>query len=495
VSVVARLVAASLAVGAALAVLTGAASPGAGAVLTVRVDARDFAFALSRRSVPAGTTVRFVVRNRGGTVHDFVVKRQRTRILKPGQRQTITVAFPRTGTFRFLCSVPGHARLGMRGTFRVGTGQVSAPPPPPTAPPVTVGDTVELTKIGTFAQPVLVTAPDGDPRLFVVEQIGRVRIVRDGVVDPQPFLDLRAQVTARGESGLLSIAFSPEYARDGRVYAYYNARQGAYGDIRVSAFERRPDDPDSVAISSERVLLTIQKPYENHNGGMLQFDASGYLYASVGDGDPGVLHPAGFYAQRLDSLLGSILRIDPRAGDPYEIPPDNPFRAKPAARPEIWAYGLRNPWRFWIDSASREMLIADVGSTSREELDVAPLDEPGLNFGWPCFEGSLVFDDTQACDSPVAPVLDIPHDDGVCAIIGGVVLHDERLPAHAGRYLLGDLCTGEITSVVLENGRVEATEPLGLSVPGLTSFGVDGAARVYATSSAGSVFRLDPRAR
>ena len=435
--------------------------------------------------------VRFVVHNRGVTVHDFVVKGRRTRKLRPGRSQTITVTFPRKGSYTFLCSVSGHARLGMKGMFSVGN--VPAPTPAPDPPPVTVSGATALTRIGTFDNPVLVTAPSGDGRVFVVEQTGAVRIVSGGAILPEPFLDLRGQVTASGESGLLAIAFAPDYEQSGLLYAFYNARQGAYGDIRISEFRRSSSSPDAADPSSERVLLTIPKPYENHNGGMLQFGPDGYLYASVGDGDPGVLHSPGFYSQRLDDLLGDILRIDPGQGDPYAVPADNPFIGTAGARPEIWAYGLRNPWRFWIDPETGSMTIADVGSTAHEELDLVPPGSSGLNFGWPCFEGSLVVDAGAVCDRPVAPILEYSRDNGACAVIGGVVTRDPRLPGLAGKFLYGDLCTGKVSAATIEAGRVTGTDELGLEVPMLTSFGVDAARRVYVTSGTGAVFRLDPR--
>jgi glucose/arabinose dehydrogenase len=484
----------TLVLGSAAAVLAltlaGAASPGPAKTYTVQVVARDFSFQLSRRSVPAGSMVRFVVRNRGATVHDFVVKGRQTRVLRPGKRQAITVRFPRKGTFRFLCSVSGHARLGMKGTFGVATRPAPPPPPPP---PVDRSDAAVLARVGTFEQPVLVTAPAGDERLFVVEQTGAVRIVRGGEILPRPFLDLRGQVTARGEAGLLSIAFAPDYAQSGLLYAFYNARSGPYGDIRVSEL-RRSTDPDAADPSSERVLLAIEKPYENHNGGMLQVGPDGYLYVSVGDGDPGAVHPPGFYAQRRDDLLGNVLRIDPRTGDPYAVPPDNPFLGEDGVRPEVWAYGLRNPWRFWIDAETGWTFIGDVGSTSREEVNLVPRGGSGLNFGWPCFEGTLVFDEKATCDRPVSPLLERPTADRGCALIGGVVVRDPRLPDLIGSYLYGDLCSGSITAIATDGRRVTASDDLGLTVPLLTSFGVDGSGRVYVTSAVGGVYRLDPRA-
>jgi glucose/arabinose dehydrogenase len=470
--------------------LPGSLSAREEATLSIRVDAGDYSFKLSRRAVPAGSTVRFVVRNRGNAVHDFVVNRRRTRLLQRGQRQTITVRFQRKGVYRFLCSVPGHARLGMRGTFSVA--KPPAPPPPP-PPPVDVSDLAVLTPIGSFERPVFVTSPPGDAqRLYVVEQSGSVRTMRDGRILPQPFLDLRDHVTARGEAGLLSIAFAPDFETSGLLYAFYNARAGPYGDIRIAEF-RRAFDPDVAEPSSERVLLTIPKPYENHNGGMLQFGTDGYLYASIGDGDPGVLHPAGFFAQQLDSLLGRILRIDPRGDTPYAIPSDNPFVRTAGARAETWAYGLRNPWRFWIDSVTGELYIADVGSTSREELDLVQPGTSGQNFGWPCYEGTVVFNAASTCNAPVPPLLEFPRDNGHCAIIGGVVARDPRLPALAGRYLYGEFCTGKITAVTVAEGGVAGSEDLGLAVPQLSSFGVDGLGRIYATALTGEVYRLDPK--
>jgi len=472
------------------ALLPGSTVAASSKAIEVRVTARDFTFALSRRSVPAGSSVRFVVRNRGNTVHDFVVKNRRTRLLKPGQTQTIVVSFATKGSFRFLCSVSGHARLGMKGTFGVAT---KPQPPAPAPPPVDTSKLVSLARIGTFERPVLVTAPTGDVRrMFVVEQTGAVRIVRDGVSLPRPFLDLRGEVKLSSEPGLLSIAFAPDYGVSGRFYAFYNSTAGN-GDIRISEFRRHPTDPDLADPFSERILLTITKPWENHNGGMLQFGPDGFLYASVGDGDSGIFNPPGYFAQRRDELLGNILRIDPRAGNPYAIPDDNPFVGLDGVRPEIWAFGLRNPWRFWIDRETGSMFIGDAGNERREEIDLAPRGKSGMNFGWPCFEGSLRFDLAATCNGAVPPVLEYPREGGACAVIGGVVARDRRIPALAGRYLYGDFCSGKISAIVVDDGRVTTSGDLGLVVPELTSFGVDGARQVYVMSLRGDVYRLDPK--
>ncbi|MCE3287670.1 MAG: glucose/sorbosone dehydrogenase-like protein [Gaiellaceae bacterium] len=485
-----RLVGGLAAVSVCAVSLSGTASPAPPRALTVRVDARDYAFALSRRSVPAGSSVRFVVRNRGASPHDFVLKGKRTRILRRGQSQTVTVTFPRKGVFKFLCSVSGHARLGMRGSFGVST---KPPPPPKPPPPVDTSKLLALSRIGTFERPVLVTAAPGDARrLFVVEQAGTVRVVRDGEMLDRPFLDIREDVKLVSEPGLLSIAFAPDYASSGLLYAFYNTHAGN-GDIRISEFLRHPADPDLADADTERILVTIVKPWENHNGGMLQFGPDGYLYASVGDGDSGVLNPPGFFAQRKDSLLGTILRIDPRHGAPYAIPPGNPFVAEQGALPEIWAYGLRNPWRFWIDDQTGSMFIADAGNAQREEVDLARLDAPGANFGWPCFEGTVPFDTTKTCSGARPPLLEYALSGSNCAVIGGVVVRDARIVALAGRYLFGDHCSGVITAVEVANGDVTSQDDLGLVVPELTSFGIDALARIYAMNLRGDVFRLDPR--
>jgi glucose/arabinose dehydrogenase len=466
----------------------GAVSSSATKPIVVRVAAKDFSFGLSRRSVPSGSTVRFVVRNRGSSVHDFVIKARRTRKLNPGQSQVLTVRFPRKGTFRFLCSISGHARLGMRGSF----GVAKRPPPAPPPPPVDTSDVAKLTKVGSFDRPVLVTAPPDDTgRIFVVEQTGSLRVVRDGVPGPVPFLDIREKVKGGSEPGLLALAFPPDYGASGTFYVVYNARSGN-GDLRLSEFHRHQTDPDRADPYSERVLLTITKPWENHNGGMLQFGPDGYLYWSVGDGDSGLFNPPGFYAQRRDDLLGNILRIDPR-GKPYAVPADNPFVGVDGVRPEIWAYGLRNPWRFWIDAETGAMYIGDAGNARREEVDLVPRGRSGLNFGWPCFEGTLAFDEKAVCDSPVPPLLEYPREGDACAVIGGVVVRDRRLADLVDRYLYSDFCSGKITAIVVDNGQVTSSGDLGLVVPQLTSFGVDALDRVYVLSLTGEVYRLDPK--
>jgi glucose/arabinose dehydrogenase/uncharacterized cupredoxin-like copper-binding protein len=457
--------------------------------VTVRVVAKDFSFTLSRRSVPRGAQVTFLVRNAGAVVHDFVIAGRRTRLLRPGQSAALRMRFTRKGTKRYVCSIPGHARLGMKGVLGV-----SVPPPtvttPSAPPPVVISGTARLTKIGDFTRPVLVTAPPGDTHdLFVVEQPGTIRVIHDGVLEPQPFLDIRDQVYFTNEPGLLSLAFAPDWATSRLAYVFYNQRKGN-GDSRIAELRSEDGNPLVADTGSMRTVVEVVKPWENHNGGMLQFGPDGDLYASIGDGDSGVRNKPGAFAQTLDDLLGSIIRIDPRGGSPYAIPSGNPFA--PGARPELWAYGLRNPWRFWIDPATGDMLIGDVGYSSREELDLIPAGTSGQNFGWPCLEGTLPFDAGAQCAKPVAPILEVSHDTGACSIIAGVAVHDPGLPGLAGRFLFGGYCTGALEAIQVEGGTVVDRAPLGLTVPALSSFGTDGLGHVYVTSTQGAVYRLDP---
>jgi glucose/arabinose dehydrogenase len=466
-------------------------------VTVVRVVARDYSYSLSRRSVPAGR-VRFVIVNRGAVGHDFAVAGRKSAVLRPGRSAVLEVVLPRAGSYPYRCTVAGHAALGMKGVLTVGRAAptATAKPTTTTAPATTTSGltAVKLTKIGDFQRPVFVTAPLGDPdRLFVVEQAGTIQEVIPGQPS-QPFLDISDQVKEVSERGLLSMAFAPDYAKSGRFYVYYTDRVGN-GNVNVVEYRRSADNPDAADPASARPLLLIEKPYENHNAGMLQFGVDGYLYVGVGDGDAGVLHDPGAFAQTLDDLLGNILRIDPLhpgGGQPYSIPDSNPFVGKEGARGEVWDYGLRNPWRFWIDSVTGDMYIGDPGLGGPEELDYVQGNQGGTNFGWPCFQGSAPFDATRQCDGAVAPVFEYDHGDGRCAVIGGIVVRDPRLAGLVGRYLFGDYCEGKIRSLLIEDGKATDVRDLGLTLPTLSSFGVDGRGHVYAVATDGGVYRLDP---
>jgi glucose/arabinose dehydrogenase len=461
---------------------------------------RDFAFRLSRQSVPA-ERVRLVFLNTGSVLHDWVVpgqKRLRSRQLPPRGHETLVVAL-RKGVLHFLCDIPGHAKLGMKGVLAVGGAKLTGggPPPPPLPPPVSRH--VQLTNVASHLdRPVLVTAPPGATgELEVVEQSGTIRRFVDGVEQTAPFLDLSGQVRLVSETGLLGLAFAPDYVTSHRLYVDYNGLDGN-GDLHIVEYRTYAQNTALVDPGSARELLHIVKPWENHNGGMLQFGPDGHLYISVGDGDSGVLHPPGTFAQTRDDLLGDILRIDPEPGPngaPYTVPAENPFIEEPGVRPEIWAYGLRNPWRFWIDPPTGTMVIGDVGLGDREELDVVPgsaLAHGGENFGWPCFEGTAVFDTTATCPNAVPPALSYDHHKG-CSVIGGVIARDPRLPQLAGRFLYGDLCSGAIRSMLYADGQVIDDAPVGPFLGQVMAFGEDGLGRIYASSLAdSSLYRLDP---
>ena len=470
----------------------------------VRVVARDFSYTLSRKTVPVGR-VRFTVVNRGYIGHDFTIGGKKTRILRPGKSATLLVTFTRAASAAYRCSVAGHAALGMKGVLTVGKPPkgTAASPKPTTAPtttttPPTTTSTaagLKLTRIGDFARPVIVAAPRGDAsRLFVAEQGGTIQEIVDGQVQPKPFLDLTDRVVEVSERGLLGLVFAPDYTRSGKFYVSYTDRNGN-GNFKVVEYRRSTEDPRVADPQSAREILQIEKPWENHNAGMLQFGPDGNLYVAVGDGDSGAINPPGAFAQTLDDLLGDILRIDPlhpTADAPYSIPDTNPFAGDPDARGEIWDYGLRNPWRFWIDPDTGDLYIGDAGEGNAEEIDYVAGNAGGLNFGWPCFEGNLPYETTQTCSGPTSPVYDYDHGGGRCAVIGGVVVHDPRLPSLTGRYLFGDYCDGKVHSILVVDGKAGDIADLGLVVPTLDSFGTDGRGRVYLTATDGGLYRLDP---
>jgi glucose/arabinose dehydrogenase len=347
---------------------------------------------------------------------------------------------------------------------------------------------VHLVKLGDFQQPLYVAQPPGDPHhLFVVEQTGRIQVLRDGRPLPRPFLDLSSQVSCCGEQGLLSVAFAPDYAKSGRFYVYYTDHAD---DVRIIEYKRSSDrlvaDP-----SSQRLILRVPHPFTNHNGGLVLFGPDGMLYIGIGDG--GGQGDPNRNGQNLSTLLGKLLRIDPTPSGkkPYTVPPDNPFVGKRGARPEIYSYGLRNPWRFAFDSRTEALSIGDVGQFDWEEVDmVARGDGRGANFGWSAYEGFAPFNEDQRAPNAVPPVFVYSHDSG-CSITGGYVVRDKSLPTLYGRYLYGDYCAGELHSFPARPGR-KATDdqPLGVEVPSLSSFGTDDAGHIYATSLEGPVYEL-----
>jgi len=350
---------------------------------------------------------------------------------------------------------------------------------------------VRLVRIGRFEQPVFVTAPPRDRRVqFVVEQGGRIMVVRDGRKLGTPFLDITSRVTSGGEQGLLSMAFAPDYASSGRFYVYYT---DSGGDQRVVEYRRASADradPDSA-----RLVLEMPDDESNHNGGLLLFGPGGHLYIGTGDGGGGGdRHGARGNAQNLGSLLGKILRIDPVAsgGRAYTIPSGNPFRGRSGARAEIYAYGLRNPWRFSFDRRTNDLSIGDVGQNDVEEIDFVRSGR-GKNFGWRPFEGRSRYTPGESAPGHVRPVIQRFHSRGHCSITGGVVVRDRTVPALYGRYVFGDVCRGRVESARLRPGRASAQRVTRLRVPNLVSFGEDARGRVYAVSLEGPVFRIAAR--
>ena len=335
-----------------------------------------------------------------------------------------------------------------------------------------------------FDQPLFLTAPPGDPRLFVVEQVGRIRIVADGAVAEQAFLDLRDQVRSGGERGLLGLAFHPDYAANGRFFVNYTDRNG---DTKIVAYQVSAD-PDAADPASATTLLAVDQPAANHNGGWLGFGPDGYLYIAMGDG--GGAGDRFGNGQNPDSLLGKILRVDVDAGSPYAIPRGNPF-ASGGGAPEVFVLGVRNPWRPAFDG--EDLYIADVGQNQWEEISVITTGDAGANLGWNVMEGSECFRESS-CDQAdlVLPIHAYSHELG-CSITGGYVYRGSAIPEFAGSYFFGDYCSGRVYSFTYSGGRardlVDWSEKWG-RVGDITSFGVDSDGELYATVAAGRLLKF-----
>ena len=375
---------------------------------------------------------------------------------------------------------------------------------------------VKLAEVGRFEQPVHVASPRGDRRLFVAERAGRIWILKEGRRLSRPFLDVRREVSTEGlEEGFLSFAFAPDFARSGLVYVDFSDRRHR---TVIREYTRSTENPNRVDPMSARNVLVLPNATDHHHGGLLLFGPDGRLY--IGKGDGGNASATNFPAQRLDNLHGKILRIDPRAGEEaaYRVPADNPFVGT-SGRDEIWVYGLRNPWRFSFDPATKALVIGDVGQLTVEEIDVAP--RAGLNFGWNCFEGTATFtpDGPNSCDEVVGPALEHfrvarpvdegdgspvvtrggPHGsvaftraEGLCSVVVGLRVEDPALEDLVERHLYGDFCDPELRSFRLDGATIVDARPIGLSVQNTSSFGTDAEGHVYVTSLAGPVYRLTP---
>lgn len=325
-----------------------------------------------------------------------------------------------------------------------------------------------------LTQPVFLTAPDGDARQFIVELNGSIRIISSGALRTVPFLDIRAQVNSTGERGLLSMAFDPGYAANGYFYVYY---VDIASNMVVERFASTPGS--DVAGGSAGIVMAIPHGGGDHHGGLIAFGPDGMLYVAPGDG--GCCGDPLNNAQNLGSPLGKVLRIDVRTL-PYTIPAGNPFIGRDGARPEIWAYGLRNPWRFSFDTPAGMLYIGDVGQDEREEVNAARTSEAGLNYGWRYMEGSACYIPSSNCTtgrSLTLPVFDYSHSEG-CSITGGYVYRGSAIPELTGHYLFSDYCRGWLRSFrVTGAGASEHRTWAGIETPMAVSFGRDGAGELY----------------
>jgi glucose/arabinose dehydrogenase len=366
----------------------------------------------------------------------------------------------------------------------------------PAAIVVSAAPALQLVADG-LAFPLYLTQPAGDTsRLFVVERAGRIRLILNGAVLPTPFLDVTSLVSSTGERGMLSMAFHPNYANNRQFFVDYTDLSGNIQIVRYTASV----DPNIADPLSAQIVLSVEHSANaNHNGGLVKFGPDGYLYIGLGDGG-GTGDPLG-NGQDSTKLLGRILRIDVNGASPYAVPANNPFVGRPPARPEIWAYGLRNPWRFSFDRLTGDLYIADVGQDSVEEVDVqVATSRGGENYGWSIMEGTHCYNPPIGCNTVglVPPTLEYTHgvnDANGCSITGGYVYRGSRLPLLTGHYFYGDLCQGWVRSFRYVNGVVQDqrdyTAQFGV-LGGLVSFGEDSRGQLYIIRHWGQVYRIVP---
>jgi len=365
-------------------------------------------------------------------------------------------------------------------------------PGPGSPPPAATGARLRVVAVG-LESPLFLTSPPGDlSRQFIVEKTGRIRVLRNDALVPTPFLDISTSVSNGSEQGLLGLAFHPRYADNGLFVVNYT---NTAGDTRVSTF-RVSADPDRADAGSEVVILAVDQPFSNHNGGMVAFGPDGKLYIGMGDGGSGG-DPQN-NGQSRNTLLGKILRLDVSATGQVSVPSDNPFVGQSGIRPEIWSYGLRNPWRFSFDRSTGDLYVGDVGQNAREEIDVATDAAQfgrGRNYGWSIMEGMACFSGSS-CDRNglTLPVLDYGHAEG-CSVTGGYVYRGTALGGFAGHYFYGDYCEGWVRSFRLSGpGVTEQLEWPSLRPGGqILSFGEDARGELYILSGSGQVFRIDPQ--
>ena len=402
-----------------------------------------------------------------------------------------TLGFLEPGVYTTAAAVVGRALTTYRPAAASQTSNVANSSTSPVS--VTYAGAplqLSLTPVATgLSQPVFLTAPSGDARQFIVERVGRIRVVANGVLKSTPFLDITSRVNNAGERGLFSMAFDPAYASNGFFYVYY---VDLNGDIAVERFSSTPGS--DVAGSGSGFVIVIRHRGREHHGGLVSFGPDGMMYLATGDG--GCCGDPNNNAQNLNSLLGKMLRIDVRAL-PYTIPASNPFVGKGSARAEIWAYGLRSPWRYSFDATSGMLHIADVGEDLREEVDAVSTGAAGLNYGWRLMEGLSCFNPGTNCSagqSLTLPVYDYPHSEG-CSVIGGFVYRGAAIPELSGQYLFTDYCSGWLRSFRSVGGdNTDLRTWAGISTFHPVSFGRDSDGELYIISGTGvlRIVRSDP---
>lgn len=371
------------------------------------------------------------------------------------------------------------------------TPTVEPSPSATSPPPVVAATSVQLKMITSgFARPTYLTHAS-DERLFVVEQSGLIHIIDRGDLLPEPFLDIRDRVGSDAlEQGLLSVAFHPSYADNGQFFVYYTNKAG---DAVVARYQVSPVDPDQAGSDSETIIMTIAQPYANHNGGQLQFGPDGYLY--VGTGDGGSRGDPANNGQNGQTLLGALLRLDVDGAEPYLIPGDNPFLGTAAALDEIWATGLRNPWRFSFDRSTGDLFIADVGQNIWEEINFQPAASPGgENYGWNVLEANECYA-SENCDRTryVAPVAEYSHADGHCSVTGGYVYRGRLFPQLVGNYFFADYCSGVIWSLVQQPDGNWLQNVVQASQLNVSSFGEDAGGELYVLDHVGGgIYQIQP---
>jgi glucose/arabinose dehydrogenase len=376
-----------------------------------------------------------------------------------------------------LCSSVAMLAISACHSDATGPGDGSLPP----------GLTLKLDPFITsgLSAPVFLTQPLNDGRIFVVEQAGRIRVIRNGVLQTTPFLDISSRVLGGGERGLLSVAFHPQYATNHFFYVYFTTQTN--GDIRIERFTTTSNPEVADPTTSKLIITAPHSTYANHNGGLLAFGPDGMLYAGLGDGGSAG-DPLG-NGQNFNSLLGSLLRLDVDQGDPYAIPANNPYVGQANRRGEIWAKGLRNPWRYAFDAATSLLYIADVGQGLHEEVDVVAANRGGVNYGWNVMEGASCYN-ASTCNQTgfELPILDYGHNPA-CSITGGYVYRGSAIPGIHGHYFYSDYCAGFLKSFRYENGVAVDQKDWGLTSSSVTSFGADFGGELYMMSG-NSILKL-----